>query len=139
MGWAHDAAHQCHVAAAHILRSERCLAPLPWGHSDLMSSIIIRRGYPGGCPSQGFGAYSTKWSWEGSVGRRYVDPSDPRDLYATDCGILGLKPREGGAEDEDVGMKGKQNKGRDECVIQECVLEVSWYRGGEAVYQSWKG
>ena len=70
MGWAHDAAHQCHVAAAHILRSERCLAPLPWGHSDLMSSIIIRRGYPGGCPSQGFGAYSTKWSWEGSVGRK---------------------------------------------------------------------
>ena len=36
-------------------------------------------------------------------------------------------------------MKGKQNKGRDECVIQESVLEVSWYRGGEAVYQSWKG
>ena len=30
-------------------------------------------------------------------------------------------------------MKGKQNKGRDECVIQECVLEVLWYTGGEAV------
>ena len=44
-----------------------------------------------------------------------------------------MKPREGGAEDEDVGMKGKQKKGRDECVIQECVLEVLWYTGGEAV------